>query len=95
MGHPLGSPFAADTRVEMEATKREHDRQLKEKDDINEALKLKMNDMAEEFAEMLQVRPGASPSPLRPFVVGGYVCVVLVVVGVCACGVCLRLCLCF
>ncbi len=32
----------ADTRVEMEATKREHDRQLKEKDDVNEALKLKV-----------------------------------------------------
>jgi hypothetical protein len=41
--------------MEMEAAKKEHERQLKEKDDINEALRLKMNDMAEEFAEMLQV----------------------------------------
>ncbi len=38
----------------LEEVRRSHDRQLKEKDDTIEALKLKMNDMAEEFAEMLQ-----------------------------------------
>ena len=38
----------ADARVTLEDTKREHERQLKEKDDVNEAPRLKMNEMAEE-----------------------------------------------
>ena len=43
----------------MEATKREHDRQLKEKDDVNEALKLKVGfGFAEPAAWTAQLDPG-------------------------------------
>lgn len=48
---------AAESRVTLEDVRRNHERQLKEKDDVIEAMKLKMNDMAEEFAEMLQAGP--------------------------------------
>lgn len=47
---------AADSRVTLEEVQRNHEQQLKDKDAVIEQLKLKMNDMAEEFAEMLQVR---------------------------------------
>lgn len=43
-----------ESRETLEAVRASHERQLKEKDDVIESLKLKMNFMADEFAGMLQ-----------------------------------------